>query len=277
LQFGTVTLANGDAREGVQPVRTITIANPKGGCAKTTTAVNLAYALALDKTRVLLIDLDPQAHATLGLGCQGEEMVQTVYDLLVHSDVNAKSLICETTLTHLHLLPSNAKLARAEMELTGVLGKEMILAEQLSVLQDDYDLCIVDSPPGYGLLSTCALICASDIIVPIQPHFYAYQGLQRTVDRLETVKDRFYPCESDLLGMVLTLVDDRSMMTKRIRASIHEDFKDLAFDSEIHCNVAVSQAPENGCSVLAFDPQSRGAREYKALASEVRGRLMGSA
>jgi len=270
-------LANGDAREGVQPVRTITITNPKGGCAKTTTAVNLAYALALGKTRVLLVDLDPQAHATLGLGCRGEEMTQTVYDLLVHPDVNATSLICETTLTHLHLLPSNGKLARAEMELTGVLGKEIILAEHLRVLRDDYDLCIVDSPPGYGLLSTCALICASDIIVPVQPHFYAYQGLQRTVDRVEIVKDRFHPCEINLLGLALTLVDDRSMMTKRIRASIHEDFKDLAFESEIHCNVAVSQAPENGCSVLAFDPQSRGAREYKALASEVRGRLLGPA
>ncbi len=277
MQFGTVTLANGDAREGVRPVRTITITNPKGGCAKTTTAVNLAYALALDKTRVLLVDLDPQAHATLGLGCRGEEIARTVYDLFVHSDVNAQSLICETTLTHLHLLPSNAKLARVEMELAGVLGKEMIFAEKMRVLHDEYDLCIVDSPPGHGLLSTCALICASDIIVPIQPHFYAYQGLQRTVGRLETVKDRFYPCSINLLGLALTLVDDRAMMTKRIRASIHEDFKGLAFESEIHCNVAVSQAPENGCSVLAFDPQSRGAREYKALASEVRGRLIGSA
>ncbi len=254
-------------------MRIITIANPKGGCAKTTTAVNLAYALALDGTRVLLVDLDPQAHATLGLGCWGEKKTQTVYDLLVHPEVEAAPLICETTLTHLHLLPCNSKLAKAQMELTDVLGKEMILAEKLRDLQDDYDLCIVDSPPGHGLLSTCALVCASDIIVPIQPHFYAYQGLQRTIDRITAVKERFYPCDINLLGLAMTLVDDRSVMTKRIRASLHESFPDLAFECEIHCNVAVSQAPENGCSVLAYDPQSRGAREYKALAVEVRGRL----
>lgn len=254
-------------------LRTITIANPKGGCAKTTTAVNLAYALALDRTRVLLVDLDPQSHATLGLGCYGDNQDQTVYDLLVHADVEARSLICETTLTHLDLLPCNSKLAKAQMELTDVLGKEMILAEQLTALQDDYDLCIVDSPPGHGLLSTCALVCATDIIVPIQPHFYAYEGLQRTIDRVNAVKERFFPCDISLLGLAMTLVDDRSVMTKRIRASIHDRFRDLAFDSEIHCNVAVCQAPENGCSVLAYDPQSRGAREYMALAAEVRGRL----
>jgi chromosome partitioning protein len=255
-------------------LRTITITNPKGGCAKTTTAVNLAYALALDRTRVLLVDLDPQAHATLGLGCYGDNLAQTVYDLLVHPDVEARALICETTLTHLDLLPCNSKLAKAPIELANVLGKEMILAEQLRTLQDDYDLCIVDSPPGHGMLSTCALVCATDIIVPIQPHFYAYEGLQRTIDRVNAMKERFYPCDINLLGLAMTLVDDRSSMTKRIRASIHERFKDLAFESEIHCNVAVSQAPENGCSVLAYDPQSRGAREYKALAAEVRGRLL---
>lgn len=254
-------------------MRTITIANPKGGCAKTTTAVNLAYALALDRTRVLLVDLDPQAHATLGLGCYGEKLSHTVYDLLVHPDAQAKSLICETTLTHLDLLPCNSKLARAPIELSDVLGKEMILAEQLRDLQDDYDLCIVDSPPGHGLLSTAALVCSTDIIVPIQPHFYAYQGLQRTIDRVDLMKERFYPCDITLLGLVMTLVDDRSVMTRRIRAAVHERFSGLAFDSEIHCNVAVSQAPENGCSVLAFDPQSRGAREYRVLAHEVRERL----
>ncbi|MCF7974561.1 MAG: ParA family protein [Phycisphaerae bacterium] len=254
-------------------MRTITIANPKGGCAKTTTAVNLAYALALDKTRVLLADLDPQAHATLGLGCYGEKLKQTVYDLLVNPHVKAGSLVCETTLTHLDLLPCNSRLAKAEMELATVLGKEMILAEQLRGLENDYDLCIVDSPPGHGLLSTCALICATDIIVPIQPHFYAYQGLQRTLDRVNAMKKRFHPCDINVLGLVLTLVDDRSVMTRRIRDAMHETFGSLVFESEIHSNVAVSQAPENGCSVLAFDPQSRGAHEYKALAGEVRMRL----
>jgi chromosome partitioning protein len=159
--------------------------------------------------------------------------------------------------------------------LTTVLGKEMILAEQLRGLVSDYDLCIVDSPPGHGLLSTCALVCATDIIVPIQPHFYAYQGLQRTLDRVNTIRDRFYPCDINVLGLVLTLVDDRSVMTRRIREAMHETFGPLVFNSEIHSNVAVSQAPENGCSVLAFDPQCRGAHEYKALAVEVRKRLFG--
>lgn len=254
-------------------LKTITVSNPKGGCAKTTTAVNLAYALALDKARVLLVDLDPQAHATLGLGGDDSGAAQTVYDLLVHPEAETRSLIRETALSHLDLLPSCTNLAKAEIELTGVLGKEMILVEKLRAVQDDYDLCIVDSPPGYGLLSTCALVCASDIIVPIQPHFYAYHGVQRTIDRIESIRERFFPCTVSLLGFVLTLVDDRSIMTKRIRASVHERFRDLAFDCEIHCNVAVSQAPESGCSVLAYDPQSRGAREYKALAKEVCERL----
>lgn len=268
-------MANGDAHEGVKHLRTIVIANPKGGCAKTTTAVNLAYALALKRIRVLLVDLDPQAHATLGLGCQGESVQHTVYDLFMDTQLRADSVIWETTLSHLHLLPSNADLAKVPIELNGVLGKEMILVEQLRRVQAQYDLCIVDSPPGYGLLSTCSLICATDVIVPVQPHFYAFEGLQHTIDRINTIKDRFFPCDVECMGLLLTLVDDRSVMTKRIRTAIHDKFAGLAFDAEIHNNIAVTQAPENGCSVLAFDPQSRGAREYTALANEVRERLGG--
>ena len=222
---------------------------------------------------MLLVDLDPKAQATFWLGCYGEKRAQTVYDLLVDPDVEIEPLICETALTHLDLLPCNSKLAMVPEALNGVLGREMILAERLRTLQRNYDLCIIDTPPGYGMLSTCALVCASDIIVPVQPHFFAYKGLLHTLDRANAIKERFYPCDINVLGLAMTLVDNRSHMTRLIRAALHESFGDLVFNTEVHCNVAVSRAPKNRCPVLAFDVQSRGAREYQTLASEVGARL----
>jgi chromosome partitioning protein len=251
----------------------LAVANQKGGCGKTTTAINLAAALAAIGYKVLLVDLDPQGHASLGLGYNPNEFEKTVYHTLVGNFTPVSSVAVGTNINRLHLLPSNVLLGGAELELRGIPGKEFILSEQLRAVAHRYDTCLIDCAPSLGLLMLKALIASTHVIVPVQAHFYSLDGLKRLLETIRIVRTRFYPCVVQPLGLLMTFMEDRTLLCKRIETGMRKLFGPLVFDTIIHKNVALAEAPSAGQSVLDFAPDSRGAAEYRALAKEVAARL----
>ena len=251
----------------------VAVANQKGGCGKTTTAINVAAALAAMGNRVLLVDLDPQAHATLGCGYNPDGWDKTIYDVLTNPLVSVSTVITSTSLKLLDLVPSNTLLGSAEIELRHVLGKQLVLGEQLRAVTNEYDLCIVDCAPSLGLLMINALVASTGVIVPVQVHFYALEGLRRLLQTIRIVRERFHPCLVRTLGLLLTFVESRTRLSKRVELGVRRLFGDLVFDTVIHRSIALAEAPSVGQSILTYAPESRAAAEYRALAAEVLLRL----
>jgi len=251
----------------------IAVANQKGGCGKTTTTINLAAALAAMGYKVLLVDLDPQGHASLGLGYNPNDFEKTVYHTLVNNFLPISSVAVGTRINRLHLVPSNVLLGGAELELRGVPGKEFILSEQLRAVSGQYDMCLIDCAPSLGLLMLEALVASTHVVVPVQAHFYSLDGLKRLLDTIRVIRTRFFPCIVRPLGLLLTFMEGRTLLCKRIETGMRQLFGPLVFDTVIHKNVALAEAPSTGQSVLDFAPDSRGAAEYSALAREIVTRL----
>jgi len=254
-------------------MRTIAIANHKGGCGKTTTAVSMSAAFASLGFRVLLVDLDPQAHATLGVGHQPRSLSVTLYNGLVDPATPLRAVLLHTKLDNLDVLPSNIMLGTAEIELSNTVGKQLVLGEKLRPLAAEYDLCIIDCAPTANLLMVNALVASTDVLVPVQAHYYALQGLRQMIETVRILKKRFHPCNVELLGLLLTFVDDRTLLSKRIQRGMRQYFGDLVFETVIHTTVSLAEAPSYGESIFAYAPGSRGAVEYRALALEAKGRL----
>lgn len=254
-------------------MRTITIGNQKGGCGKTTTAINMSASLATLGYRVLLVDLDPQGHATLGFGYQPNDLKRSVYDALTNPRIPLSSVVIETSTDRLDLVPSNILLGGAELELHDVLGKELVLGEQLRTVENNYDLCIIDCGPSLGLLMLNSLVASTDVIVPVQVHFYALEGLKRLLETIRILKERFHPCWVEALGLLLTFVDGRTTLSKQVQRGMRDFFGDLVFDTVIHRTVTLAEAPSAGESILKYAPDSRGAAEYNTLAQETLERL----
>lgn len=254
-------------------MRIVAVANQKGGCGKTTTAINIAAALAAMGNHVLLVDLDPQAHATLGCGYNPDGWDTTVYDVLTDPLVSVSTVISSTSLKLLDLVPSNTLLGSAEIELRQVLGKQLVLSEQLRVVANRYDLCIVDCAPSLGLLMINALVASTGVVVPVQVHFYALEGLRQLLQTIRIVRERFHPCLVNTLGLLLTFVESRTKLSKRVELGVRRLFGDLVFDTIIHRSIALAEAPSVGQSILTYAPESRASAEYRALATEVLLRL----
>lgn len=250
-------------------MRIIAVANQKGGCGKTTTAVNLAVALAEKSRKTLLIDLDPQGHSSIGLGCDLDTLTVTIYDSLTKVNVPISSVIVRTKAECLDLAPSNVLLSGAEVELTNVPGREFVLTERLKTLNDKYDICVIDCPPSLSLLTLNALVASTDVIVPVQVHYYAMEGLKQLFETISIIKEHLNPCEVNVSGLLLTFVEHRRLLSKQIQQQMREFFGELVFDTVIHRSVRLAEAPSAGESVLTYASSSRPAAEYRALAEEV--------
>ena len=247
--------------------RIIAIANQKGGVGKTTTAINLSASLAIMEKRVLLVDCDPQANATSGLGFGPETLAKNLYSVYFQP-AQVKEAIIPTVSPFLFLLPSGTDLVAAELELVDKMGREFFLAELLHPVASSFDYIILDCPPSLGLLTLNALCAAREILVPLQCEFFALEGIVKLLQTYEQVKKRLNP-DLTLLGVVLTMYDTRNKLTRQVKDEVGKCFPDHLCETIIPRNVRLSEAPSHGKSILHYDIKSKGAEAYLNLAEEI--------
>jgi len=250
-------------------MKTIAVVNQKGGCGKTTTAINTAAAFAEAGQRVLVVDLDPQAHATIGLGLDPDSFTYTIYDLLARQDQTLDNVIVDTGISRLRLAPCNVLLASAELELGNVPGKELLLARALRDARETFDICVIDCPPSLGVLTLNALVASTDIVVPVQVHYYALEGLKRLLETIRVIRDRFHPYSMENISLLLTFVEERRTFSRQIQQQLRDIFGDLVFDTVVHRDVRLTESPSAGEPVLTYAARSRGANDYRALVGEI--------
>ena len=248
--------------------RIVAVANQKGGVGKTTTAVNLATAFAARGRRVLLIDLDPQANATTGLGV-AEGLPATSYELLI-GETDIEPALQQSAVSGLTVLPASADLAAAEIELSGKARREFLLAQALRGHIANFDEVLIDCPPSLNLLTINALTAADHVLVPLQCEFYALAGLAQLMGTIERVQRSLNP-RLALLGVVLTMYDRRNNLCELIAADVRGHFGDKVYETMIPRNIRVSEAPSHGLPVLVYDQRCAGAQAYVSLAAEMLG------
>ncbi|MBR5832057.1 MAG: ParA family protein [Bacteroidales bacterium] len=245
----------------------ISIANQKGGVGKTTTAMNLSAALAVLEHKVLLIDADPQANATSGLGIVSEEVENSAYECFVQQ-LDARECIVETTTPNLYLLPTRIDLVGAEIELVDVPNREMFVKKALESIKDEYDFIIIDCSPSLGLITVNALTASDSVIIPVQSEYFALEGLGKLLNTIRIVQSRLNTNLS-IEGILITMYDARLRLAKQVVEDVRTHFKSMVFDTLIYRNTKLSEAPSHGESIIMYDATCVGATNYLNLAQEI--------
>lgn len=247
--------------------KTICVANQKGGVGKTTTAINLAYSLAILEYKVLLVDADPQANSTSGLGFDPKNVKIGLYEALVQ-DISPDDILLKTTNSNLDLLPSNIDLVGAEIEMIDLQNREKLMKRILSRVNDMYDFVIIDCSPSLGLITTNALAAADSIIIPVQCEYFALEGLGKLLNTVKIIQ-RSINVNLEIEGLLLTMYDSRLRLSNQVVDEVKLHFQEMVFETIIQRNTKLSEAPSFGLPVLEHDATARGSVNYLDLAREI--------
>ena len=249
--------------------RVVAVANQKGGVGKTTTAINVASSIAAAERPTLVVDMDPQANLTRGLGLDPAELEATIYQALIEG-ASAADLLVPTEMNRLKVLAAERNLTGAELELVEAERREYRLKEVLEPIRDQFEYILIDCPPSLGLLTVNALVAADTVLVPLQCEFFALQGVGELMSTVHRVQAHFNP-RLGVEGIVFTMVDERTNLTGQVMADVRDNFPGVVFNSVVPRNVRLAEAPSFGKPILLYDIRSRGAEAYMSLTKEIMG------